>query len=297
MFYRSGIGMGMQFVPCVMIIQLYFDKKRALATGITMSGAPLGGFIFVPVAQMFVDTYGWRATLMLIGALALNGCAFSILMVKPKVQKKYRDPTPDADEPPPPKDLKYVKKLKDLEPPEPRPLARLRVDMGSVMMQSIENMRSAISLEVNNDETVTETKIQMYIKKISKVFDLSVLKQGIVLIVLVNNFLFNLGFIVPYVFLPYYTAQAGIAATTTATIISVIGITDFVGRIFFGIIGTCMSIPTVHLYSISSIVTGSACIILQFFTNIFPFYVFAVIFGFFVGKFILLYLHLLFLFL
>ena len=43
----SGIGYGLTFAPCSTIISFYFDKRRALANGITVSGSGLGA-IFLP---------------------------------------------------------------------------------------------------------------------------------------------------------------------------------------------------------------------------------------------------------
>ena len=248
-----------------MIPQLYFDKKRAIATGITVSGSPAGGMILTPLVQYFINAFGWRATLLLIGAITLNGCALGILMVPPRKLKKVPS-FPD---------------LKSLEPPELRPLARLKVDMGSVMLQSIENMKSAISLEMK--DTVTETKCQMYIKKLSKIFDISALKQAITLVVLVNYFLFGMGYMVPFVFLPLYTSQFDIDPTTTAIIFSVMAGADFCGRIIFGVLGNCECVNSIHLFGACTIMPGIACILAIFANSTPAFYIFGLVYGISVG--------------
>ena len=249
-----------------MMPQLYFDKKRAIATGVTVSGSPAGGMIMTPLVQYFITLYGWRGTMLLLGAIILNGCALAILFVPPYKLKKVPS-FPD---------------VQNIEPPEPRPLARLKVDMGSVMLQSIENMRSAISLEMTNSES--ETKLQMYLKKLSKIFDCSALKQVITLVVLLNYFLFGMGYMVPFVFLPLNTAQFDIDPSTTATIFSVMAGADFAGRIILGVLGNCQCFNSIHLFGACTILPGVASI-LSIFANSTPsFYVYGFVFGFSIGK-------------
>ena len=257
--------MGIQYLAAVMITQTYFTTKRSLATGITLSGAPFGGVIWAPMAQLFIDVYGWRATLALVGAVSLNGCALGYLFVPPN-SNTIDIPQPPQEEP----------------PPEPRPLSRLKVDMGSVIMHSIENMRSA--LDLSDSVTETETRLQKYLKKLSRIFDFSVLKQGIVQVVLLNWFLWSMGYMVPYVFLPLSTAYYGITPTTTAQIISVIGISDFIGRIVCGVVGNCQCINRIHLFAGSALISGTACILSQFAGCVSTFYIFAVVFGFSIGE-------------
>ena len=260
--------MGMQYVAAIMIPQFYFDKKRAIATGITVGGAPVGGMIFAPLVQFFINTYGWRSTMLLMGAIVLHGCAMGILMIPPCKLKKAPS-FPD---------------VKDLEPPEPRPLSRLKVDMGSVLLQSIENMKSAISLEMPDSET--DTKCRKYAKKLSRMFDISALKQVIVLVVLANFLLFNMGYMVPYVFLPMYTSQYGIDPTTTANILSVSGGADFFGRISLGVLGNCECLNSIHLFGGCTMLSGLSCILSLLADNTPAFYVFGFVFGFSVGTFV-----------
>ena len=184
----------------------------------------------------------------------------------------------------PPRKLKKAPSfpdLKSLEPPEPRPLARLKVDMGSVMLQSIENMRSAISLE--KKDTETETKWQMYAMKLSKIFDVSALKQFITLVVLVNYYLFGMGYMVPFVFLPLYTSEFDIDPTTTATIFSVMAGADFCGRIIIGLLGNCECVNSIHLFGTCTIMPGVACILAIFANSTPAFYIFGFVYGISIG--------------
>lgn len=79
----AGIGLGVEYVTAVVSIAFWFDKKRTFATGIGASGTGLGTFIFAPLTQYLIKSYGWRgATLLLAGAL-LNFAVCGALMRDP----------------------------------------------------------------------------------------------------------------------------------------------------------------------------------------------------------------------
>ena len=41
----SGLGYGLAFAPCATIISFYFEKRRALANGITASASGMGAIV------------------------------------------------------------------------------------------------------------------------------------------------------------------------------------------------------------------------------------------------------------
>ena len=49
----------------------YFDKKRAIATGIASSGAGFGTFIMAPFIYLLDENFGWSWTLMILGTMLL----------------------------------------------------------------------------------------------------------------------------------------------------------------------------------------------------------------------------------
>ncbi|XP_075168388.1 monocarboxylate transporter 9 [Haematobia irritans] len=76
----GGIGFCMVYIPAVVIIGFYFEKWRALATGIAMCGSGVGTFVFAPLSNYLLHEYGWRRMLqvqgMIIIACAIIGIAF-----------------------------------------------------------------------------------------------------------------------------------------------------------------------------------------------------------------------------
>ena len=66
----SGIGIGLIMLPVSVACNYYFDKKRALATGISKTGVSIGSFVLPPIADYLLETYGWNAVVYCFAGLA-----------------------------------------------------------------------------------------------------------------------------------------------------------------------------------------------------------------------------------
>jgi len=64
-----GIGFGLMYLPSVVMVGFYFDKKRALATGIAVCGSGIGTFALAPVVNFLVSEYGWKVSLISLSCL------------------------------------------------------------------------------------------------------------------------------------------------------------------------------------------------------------------------------------
>ena len=70
----GGIGFGMIYLPAIVSVGYYFEKKRALATGIAVCGSGFGTFVFAPVAAMLLEAFDWKGANLILAGLILN-CA------------------------------------------------------------------------------------------------------------------------------------------------------------------------------------------------------------------------------
>ena len=78
----GGLGFGLVFLPAIVCVGLYFEARRALATGIAVCGAGVGAFVFAPLARYLVETVGWRnSNLIFAGLASLN--VFCGLVMRP----------------------------------------------------------------------------------------------------------------------------------------------------------------------------------------------------------------------
>ena len=63
-----------------------FHKNRALANGIISVGNSFGNIIGPLITKVFIDSYGWRGTLLLTGGLSLNMAAIGLTFRVPTNQ-------------------------------------------------------------------------------------------------------------------------------------------------------------------------------------------------------------------
>lgn len=75
----GGIGFGLVYVPAVIAVGFYFERWRALATGIAVCGSGIGTFLMAPLCTLLIDSYGWRGALIIQAGLILNCAVFGTL--------------------------------------------------------------------------------------------------------------------------------------------------------------------------------------------------------------------------
>lgn len=63
----------MMYLPSIVIVGFYFERRRALATGIAVCGSGVGTFIFPPFSRLLLDYFGWRGGNQLLAGVILNG--------------------------------------------------------------------------------------------------------------------------------------------------------------------------------------------------------------------------------
>ena len=76
----GGFGLGLIYLPAVCAVGYYFEKKRALATGISVCGSGVGTFVFAPLGTYLLEQYGWKGANIIFAALCLQCAVFGALM-------------------------------------------------------------------------------------------------------------------------------------------------------------------------------------------------------------------------
>ncbi|KAM8916843.1 monocarboxylate transporter 2-like isoform 2-T2 [Spinachia spinachia] len=96
----GGCGLSLNLNASLTIISKYFLIKRPLANGLAMAGSPVFLCILAPVNQYLLHMFGWRGSLLILGALMLNCCVAGALM-RPVVQpRKHCAPQSEVEEQP-----------------------------------------------------------------------------------------------------------------------------------------------------------------------------------------------------
>ncbi|KAM4836601.1 monocarboxylate transporter 14 [Thomomys bottae] len=89
----AGLGSGMAYLPAVVMVGRYFQKRRALAQGLSTTGTGFGAFLMTALLKYLCSEYGWRNAMFIQGAVSLNLCVCGALMRPPPVGK---DPEPQV---------------------------------------------------------------------------------------------------------------------------------------------------------------------------------------------------------
>ena len=69
----------MSFVSAIIVVGLYFNRKRAIATGIAMSGSGLGTFAYAHLTDFLLHHFDWRGTILILTGILLNGVVCGLL--------------------------------------------------------------------------------------------------------------------------------------------------------------------------------------------------------------------------
>ncbi|XP_045769561.1 monocarboxylate transporter 2 isoform X1 [Maniola jurtina] len=81
----GGIGLCMIYMPAVLVVGFYFERWRALATGLALCGSGVGTFVFAPLTKYLLSTYDWNTTLVIHAGFILLCVVFGALFrpIKP----------------------------------------------------------------------------------------------------------------------------------------------------------------------------------------------------------------------
>ncbi|KAK6111760.1 Major Facilitator Superfamily protein [Brugia pahangi] len=65
-----GIGFGLMYCPAIVIVSMYFEKKRSMATGIAVCGAGVGTVVFAPISEALIKI-SWRTVFAVYTVIVL----------------------------------------------------------------------------------------------------------------------------------------------------------------------------------------------------------------------------------
>lgn len=83
-----GIGSGCLFIPSVAVVATYFSEKRALATGIAVSGGSIGGIILPITFRRFQPSIGFAWTTRVLAFIILALLLVSIAVMRTRLPSK-----------------------------------------------------------------------------------------------------------------------------------------------------------------------------------------------------------------
>jgi len=70
--YGLGVGIGVScgYVPMLAVVSAWFEKRRAVAVGIAVTGIGFGTLLMAPLAANLISRFGWRQTFVIFAVLS-----------------------------------------------------------------------------------------------------------------------------------------------------------------------------------------------------------------------------------
>ncbi|CAF4473425.1 unnamed protein product [Rotaria socialis] len=88
--FIGGIGMGLVYLPSIVMVGYYFEDKRAIATGIVTAGTGIGSITFGPLSRFLFNRYKWKYGLIIMSGIVLLCAVCSAFMAPLKPIRKRR---------------------------------------------------------------------------------------------------------------------------------------------------------------------------------------------------------------
>jgi len=121
------------------------------------------------------------------------------------------------------------------------------------------------------------------VKTIKNLMDFRLLFDIIFQLFAISNFLTSIGFVVPYIFLPDRGTQKGLDPGESAWLISMVGISNTIGRIVFGYIADFKFVNRLMMYNTVLVICGVVSVFSFVCTNYVSLMVYSFAFGLLIG--------------
>merc|ERR1740128_686208 len=225
----AGLGFSFTTVPSSMAINFYFEKKRSLATGITMCASGVGMLVYAPFNVWLIETYGVKGTLLILGAVYLNCVVLGCLIRPVSFDQLEKD------------EIETVKILD-----------KTKAD-GSL-------------LEANWVPTTANSQTKNKSRSRS-LFQLQLFKYPSFVLICLSSFVQSFGFYVPYMYLSAHAVHHGLSRELSASLVSLIGISMTAGRLVYGYLGDHPKVNILWLHDGAMTVSGLLTLSLPFYTT------------------------------
>ncbi|CAH2004158.1 unnamed protein product [Acanthoscelides obtectus] len=235
--FMGGLGFGFMYLPAVVCVGYYFDTKRSLATGIAVCGSGVGTFAIAPVAQYLIDNFGWKGTNLVfagvIGTCVLFGALMKPLEYKQKPPKQVngtakpnlsrRNTYGDTTSP-------YASKLSiaSRRSHTVKPMERKDVFYSQSVL-NLKEFQSQKSLNEYRRHSLASAKPKNSSNELLMLF-----KDPVFMLIGISNLFGMAALYVPFVYIVECAVTDGISKGKASFLISIIGITNTIGRLLVG---------------------------------------------------------------
>lgn len=218
----------MIYLPSIVCVSQYFEKRRALATGIGVSGAGIGTFVLSPLTSLLINTYTWQGAILIQAGLVLNCLACASVykprqdgyaynkaeITKPSVGDGEHQLNQDTDSEDYSQtttgtlDSKPVSRY-STESYDSKDKMKCKSEQPLLKSTLTESTRKANGNQESENTAFPSDTSNIFLQNLKNVFDISIFKNVAYNIFLISTFLYSLGYYVPYIYLPDTAREAG----------------------------------------------------------------------------------------
>ncbi|CAH1785572.1 unnamed protein product [Owenia fusiformis] len=296
----AGLGGSLVYTPGLVLVGQYFNKRRAIATGIASAGSGLGAFCFPPFIEYLLKKYTYSGAMLMLGAVQLNNVVAGALyrpLERQKRPRKFIKATKEET-----KELlamgeqKDVERGHDKEPVKLHELKKIRKESGATIYSSREfGLESGLSdsmVDINQSMSPKLKKKTRKYKKTNepegkrtscfesiksfcngkeeknskKLIDLDLLKHTGFMLFGIAMGLNVMNYISSQMLIPALAKEKGIDEWRGAFLVSIVGISDVITRFASGFIMDARYIRDIrrHVFNFTMLATGISSFMFPF---------------------------------
>ncbi|NP_001243761.1 solute carrier family 16 member 6a [Danio rerio] len=264
----TGLGYCLTFLPTATILSQYFSRRRSVVMAMASTGESFATFAFAPAFTALKNYIGRRYTLVVIGTLQgitiICGALLRPIVIKPtsltETEQKITYTLP-------------VEQVQGFG------------SSGDSVVQSLEQEQGLKSgIELEEVEPVQINLKQQDNTSKNRLLDLTVLKEGSFLCYSAFGLFATLGFFAPQLYVVELSASLGTERDKAAYMLSIMAISEIIGRLSIGWVMNCGCIRKIFVLLIC---VSLMCLVLVLFTIVNGFWglvVCCVLYGFLLGN-------------
>lgn len=263
-----------------------------------MCGAGVGTFIFAPFTQFLIEEYSWRGAMLVEAGILLNGAVCGAMLRPVTVPVSYRlafdagTASASRQVAAGPVSSQFVSPRVNSRRKQPVGRGQSLLDKSStaadegaspsVTTSGQHFYNSLLSLTMSSCSLPTQHDVATQRKAAS--ISCRVFCSGVFVLFIMATVLASVGFCVPYIFIPDRAVQRGQSEDRAAVLISVLGISNTLGRVLSGYVSDFAWVNRIALFWISLILCGITSFLSAFCFGFSSMVAYCFLIGFFMGE-------------
>ncbi|GFY50008.1 monocarboxylate transporter 14, partial [Trichonephila inaurata madagascariensis] len=284
----TGFGFGLLYLPTITSVAMHFENKRATAMGISSSGSGIGSIVLVPLTEWLIKYYYyWKGAFLISTGIIMQCFVLSLFYCETVFFVRRTEPEeessvePESNSSPISSNTLESNKKKENKQ-NLRDIPREKPDLyysSSISEQDLART-SMIPLATLCPNEEKKNKCLKVLKSLYKMLGLSLLKNYVFLIFSLSRLLQYFGVMTPSVYLYDRAINLGIATRIQASfLISLIGISNTLGKILFGIFADLTSWNVLYIYAICLLINGISTMMTSLVTHYYTMAIYSFVFG------------------